>query len=98
MTLSAAATGVEYFSAHLIVDAQDFTMIANADDVTVTAGAPSAPDLVFETAYTPFLALAEGTLTPDDFTRDHVALTVHNPAATAPFQTLMAGAIAQLQR
>jgi DNA-binding HxlR family transcriptional regulator len=95
---SRAATGSEHFTSHLIVDAQDFSMTADAGNVTVTAAIPDAPDLVFETAYAPFLAMAEGELSPDSFARDHVTLTVHNAAAAAPFQTLMAGAIAQLQR
>ena len=60
--------------AELVVDGEVFALTVLDGLVTVKAGAAEAPEAVFTTSYEPMVAVADGHMTMDDFTKGHVKL------------------------
>ncbi len=93
-TASKRAIGpVHDFTATLVIDGEEFRMIAKDGDAQIRAGAAVNPDVVMTTSYEPIMALADGEIQQSDFLSNHMDLEVHTPGKQAELMDLLTRAI-----
>ncbi len=80
------------------VDGEPFALEARQGKVTMLAGAAVAPDVVMATSYEAMIAASEGELSLADFSEKHVTMTINTPGKERELFTLLAGAMAVLQK
>jgi DNA-binding HxlR family transcriptional regulator len=81
------------FTATLLIDGEEFRMMAHEGNAHISAGAAQNPDVVMTTSYEPMMALADGKIEQSDFVSNHVDLEVHTPGKQAEFFDLLTRAI-----
>ena len=80
----------------LVVDGEAFELTVLDGAVAVRAGAAETPEVVFTTSYEPMVAVADGRMTMDDFTKKHVQLA-GDDAKVQALVALLANAIAVIR-
>lgn len=81
------------FIATLVIDGENFRMIAKDGDARIRAGVAESPDVVMTTSYEPMMALADGDIEQSDFVSNHVDLELHTPGKQVEFIDLLTRAI-----
>jgi hypothetical protein len=83
------------FQAALDVDGEHFTLTARGGTVTVRYSAAEAPDVSVTTEYEPMVAAADGRMTMNDFTANHMQVVTHTPDKDAELLKLLGRAMAR---
>jgi len=81
------------FTATLLIDQEPYQLSAHDNDAQIRVGAAEKPDVVMTTSYEPMMAVADGAITPNEFTSNHVTLDVITPGKETEFFDLLARAI-----
>ncbi len=85
------------FRVALKVDGEDFALDAKNGKVELQAGTVDDPDVTFETAYEPMIAVSEGEMPVEEFLAEHVALSATDAGQQHAFMTLF-GSVLDLFR
>ena len=82
--------------AELVVDGEPFTFTVESGVVDVKAGKASNPEATLTTSYQPMIAVADGQMSLDELTTQHLELSGPNPAQGQALAELMGRAMMRM--
>ncbi|TLP56837.1 helix-turn-helix transcriptional regulator [Parasedimentitalea maritima] len=92
-----AVTSNTRLEVSILVDGENFLLIANSGQAELTYQAATNPDLEQKTSYDAMVALTDGKITFEKFAAEECEFKVHTKGKEFEFMALMTAALEQLQ-
>lgn len=86
------------FTASLVIDNEPLALTVKGGKAELLYRLTENPDLVFETTYEAFMALADGHMDQNEFSKNHSRVDVKTPGKDAEFAKLMSDVMAMFSR
>ena len=84
------------FEAELIVDGEQFALMARGDKVEMLYASSTSPDVIMKTDYEAMIAASEGEMPMSQFLRDHAETEALTPGKDREFSALLGSAMQYL--